>query len=57
MAAFYVLGYYVVPKFWKRDGGVQFLILFAVYWQLSYLQDEVGIRVCDCDIPPRPLLI
>lgn len=54
MAAFYVLGYYVVPKFWNRKGGAQFIALFAIYWQFSYLQMELTFEFIVSYFPPAP---
>lgn len=54
MAAFYVLGYYVVPTFWKRNTGVQFLILFAIYWELSYLQMKWVFEFVMTNFEPAP---
>jgi two-component system LytT family sensor kinase len=54
MAAFYVLGYYVVPRFWKRNGGIQFLALFALYWELSYLQMKWIFEFVLANFAPAP---
>lgn len=57
MSGFYMLGYYAVPKFWNRNGGVQFTFLFLLYWQLSYLEHRFLLEfVTTYCAPPPPFV-
>lgn len=54
MGAFYIIGYYVVPAFWNKRGGIQFILLFILYWQVSYLQMQVLFDFIDTHCSPAP---
>lgn len=57
MGAFYLIGYYLIPTFWNRRGGVQFILLFVLYWQLSYLQMKGLFEVVVSYFPPAPAYV
>ncbi len=54
MSAFYMLGYYAVPKFWNRNGGVQFIVLFLLYWQASYIEHRLLLEFVTTYCAPTP---